>query len=168
MMASAWHTKRHSGWVAVMAVVAVPGALRDLDSSPKPPTIPGPSQEHTQSHTPVCAPGDDQLPGNAGLGVHRAPPFPQVRKDNCQGQKEPLTTLSSGTDRLSVHSWLFTKASEKEEDTKSDTTTHVKAKSKYLQWAIFPSEGHRRWCRPASLCRSHSRKISLSQFMTLS
>lgn len=32
------------------------------------------------------------------------------------GSKHELTTFSSGTDRLSVHSWLFTKASVEEEN----------------------------------------------------
>lgn len=48
----------------------------------------------------------------------------------------PLTTLSSGTDRLSVHSWLFTKASEIENG-KREETCHNSQKSKHSLEVIF-------------------------------
>lgn len=50
--------------------------------------------------------------------------------------KMPLTTLSSGTDRLSVHSWLFTKASVIE-DGKREETCHNSQKSKHSLEVIF-------------------------------
>lgn len=40
------------------------------------------------------------------------------------GPEMPLTTLSSGTDRLSVHSWLFTKASVIEDENMRRHATH--------------------------------------------
>lgn len=45
---------------------------------------------------------------------HGTPPPPCFRRGG-RWLTDALTTLSSGTDRLSVHSWLFTKASAKQE-----------------------------------------------------
>lgn len=63
------------------------------------------------------------------------------------GPEMPLTTLSSGTDRLSVHSWLFTKASVIE-DGKREETDHNK--SKHSLSVIFGRGDHESRVLPAT------------------
>ena len=48
-------------------------------------------------------------------------PLLRLEKQPRSRPERPLTTLSSGTDRLNVHSWLFTKASVKQEGEPSET-----------------------------------------------
>lgn len=73
----------------------------------------------------ALGPRDQQAPWDGGLGVltghptchSPTPPSSHRRGKTSQVPRpeEALTTLSSGTDRLNVHSWLFTKASVKQE-----------------------------------------------------
>ena len=50
--------------------------------------------------------------------------------------------MSSGTERLSVHSWLFTKASVKQEGTPSETHGQLECKVEMPLGAGFYTRGH--------------------------
>lgn len=100
-------------WLAI--IVAVSDTLQTASHA-----CPGPG--FTQRQAPPQGPRDEQAPQDAGLGVCAghppvtdAPPAPPRFRRGGRWLTDALTTLSSGTDRLSVHSWLFTKASAKQE-----------------------------------------------------
>ena len=106
----ALHTGRlpgHPSWPSQ----APPGSSPTL-SLTCPPYSPGHTR-HT-SGPPGRRRGCSQATPCLFLGPFRAPLL-QVEKQPGSRPERPLTTLSSGTDRLNVHSWLFTKASVKQE-----------------------------------------------------
>ena len=109
---------RPSAWPPIMTVTGSPG----LQPHPQP-HLPPPTPQDTLD-TPLGPRGgdgprhEDEGCSQAALCLFLGPfqaPLLQVEKQPRSRPEQPLTTLSSGTDRLNVHSWLFTKASVKQE-----------------------------------------------------
>lgn len=108
--ASALCAPGHSGW---------PSSWPSRTHSRLPAT-PAPAQDSPRGRLRRRAPGTSRPHGMRAWAcaqvtcLSRTPPPPCFRRGG-RWLTDALTTLSSGTDRLSVHSWLFTKASAKQE-----------------------------------------------------
>lgn len=149
----AWHEQGHAGGLAGMAILGILGApvpncqlhlvLPRHTPTSRPQGQPGPLE---------CRPGHARRPPPT---PYRGPP-PAGQEPQPQRPEEPLTTLSSGTDRLNVHSWLFTKASVKQDVKQSQTPQLTSVQSECPRVPLSRPGKHQGWWRPPpSSCSSY-------------
>ena len=141
--------------------MAIPGTLRaPVPDGQLHPALPR-DIPRSVPHPPIWALGTSRPPRDAGRACShitscllQSPAVlrgEEVRKEGQPLRPEgPLTTLSSGTDRLNVHSWLFTKASVKQEVKQSQGPQLTSARSQNAPNVPFPQPAHRGWYRPGS------------------
>lgn len=102
--------------------------------------------------------------GEAVLAPHSSPhPQPQ---DCLQLPRASLTTLSSGTERLRVHSWLFTKESAGEKATRQDwdgAHTHLCSPPSAVPTLPPPRPSQKTTLMPTSLGGSRKSSFTLEQ-----
>ena len=136
--------------------VAIPGTLRaPVPNGQLHLALPRDIPRSVPLPPPIWAPGTSRPPRDAGRACShitscllQSPTLlrgEEVRKEGQPLRPEgPLTTLSSGTDRLNVHSWLFTKASVKQEVKQSQVPQLTSAQSQNAPNVPFPQpEQHR-------------------------